>query len=301
MAVSSTIQLLNTIEWSKKMNFGRRSAIGNYLEPALTSANLVLQTIVGPPFAWRWNRVVTGFITAANQQDYTIFNYRASTAVQLGWFTIDDAGNCQVVTTAGSTGASVPSWNHSINGTTSDGTAVWTNKGPVNSTATGSYTFGWIETASVKDDKSNWIEMTPKLCLALESKTGRPLYIAAQTDDGNGDVTFRLNAAPDAAYAVAITIQQKPPIFTSTSQTWAPVPDEFSRIYSWGFLSLMWLFADDPRFGAANSKFVSQLLSASEGLTETERNIFLANWQMISGQPVENANKVSQGTQARGM
>lgn len=301
MAATSTIQLLNTMEWTKKLNFGRRSAIGNYLEPALTSANIVLQTIVGPPFAWRWNRTVTGFVTVSGQQDYTLFNYKASTAVTVGWLTIDDAGNCQSCTTAGTTSASAPSWNHTKGGTTTDGTATWTNMGPVSAKATGTYSFGWIETASVQDTNGSWMELTSQLCLAFESQQGRPRYISAQGDDGSGNISFRLNGVPDAAYPVVITLQQKPSLFTSISQTWAPVPDEFSRIYSWGFLSMMWLFADDPRFGAANSKFVSQLLATSEGLTETQRNIFLSNWQMVTGQPVENANKISQGTQARGM
>jgi hypothetical protein len=74
MASSSTNTLLRTIEWTKKLNFGRRSAIGNFLEPAMTSANTVMQTMLGAPFAWRWNRVVTGFITTPGQQDYTLLS-----------------------------------------------------------------------------------------------------------------------------------------------------------------------------------------------------------------------------------
>src|SRR5271170_495752 len=121
MAVSSSTTLLQTVEWAKKFNFQRQLAIGNFLEPAVTSANLVVQTILGPPFAWRWNRFIIGFITTPGQQDYTLFNYLPSTAVKLGWFTIDDAGNCQKCTTAGTTGSSAPSWNHTVNGTTTDG------------------------------------------------------------------------------------------------------------------------------------------------------------------------------------
>jgi hypothetical protein len=143
--------------------------------------------------------------------------------------------------------------------------------------------------------------MTSKLCLGKDSRQGRPGNIAAQSDDGQGNVTFRLMPAPSAAFPVSVTIQQKPTLFTSVSQTWAPIPDEFSHIFNWGFLSLMWLFSDDPRFGVANQKFVSQLLGASEGLTETQRNIFLQNWQAITGQPISNSDALQQGVQARGM
>jgi hypothetical protein len=63
----------------------------------------------------------------------------------------------------------------------------------------------------------------------------------------------------------------------------------------------MWLFSDDPRFGVANQKFVAQLLGASEGLSETQVNIFLGQWQAITGQPISNQDRMQQGYQSRGM
>lgn len=53
------------------------------------------------------------------------------TAVALGTTVVDSNGNTQVVTTAGSTGSSVPTWNVTTGGTTTDNTAVWTNLGAV--------------------------------------------------------------------------------------------------------------------------------------------------------------------------
>jgi hypothetical protein len=292
------------MEWCKKLNFGRQSAIGNFLEPAITSANIIMQTILGAPFSWRWNRVVTGFITTAGQQDYTIFNYAASTSVKIGWYAVDDVGNCQKCTTAGTTGSSAPTWNHSVSGTTTDGTVTWTNIGPIGITASQTYSLGWIETVSIYDVNLStpaWKEITTSLCLALDSSQNRPRFISAQSDDGNGNITFRLMTTPDAAYPVSITLQQKPTVFTSVNQSWSPIPDDYSRLYMWGFLSLMWLFADDPRFGEANQKFIAQLLSTAQGLSETERNIFLSNWQALTGQTIVDANRISQGTQARGV
>lgn len=303
MASSSNTTLLQTMEWAKKLNFGRRSALGNFLEPALTSANTVMQTILGAPFAWRWNRVVTGFITTAGQQDYTLVNWQASLPVRPGFLTVDDAGNSQQATTGGTTGGAAPTWSHNKGATTSDNGVVWTNLGSIGLPVSQTYTFGWIETASVQDtvnSQSKWFEITSELCLASDSAVARPRFIAAQGDDGNGAITFRLMPVPDTVYPVAITMQQKPTVFESVSQTWAPIPDEYARLYNWGFLSLMWLFADDPRFGTANQKFVSQILSSAEGLSETQRNIFLQGWSQNSGQPVSNADKMSQGYQARG-
>lgn len=304
MASSSSITLLGTMEFAKKLNFNRASNIGNLVEPALTSANLVLQTMVGAPFAWWWNRVMTGFITTVGQQDYTLFNYQTSTPVKLGWYTVDDAGNSQKCTTVGSTGSSTPTWDHTLNGTTTDGTAVWTNIGNLgNSEVTGSYSFAWIETASVQETNNSgtrWVEMETKQLLALEEKQARPRYIAGQLTDGLGNITFRINPVPDKIYPIVLTFQQKPPLFTKTSQTWSPVPDEYSHIYTWGFLSLMWLFSDDPRFGLANSKFIAGLLGTSQGLSQTQINIFLQNWQYITGQPQSSQIALTQGAQGRG-
>ena len=109
---SSTIKLIQTLDWAKRFSFLRPQNNGNYNEPAITNANIVLQTIVGPPFAWRWNRVVTGFVSKPGQQDYTIFNYLSSTAVPKGWYAVDSNGNSnsQLATTAGTTGSSQPTW-----------------------------------------------------------------------------------------------------------------------------------------------------------------------------------------------
>jgi menaquinone-dependent protoporphyrinogen IX oxidase len=61
----------------------------------------------------------------------------------------------------------------------------------------------------------------------------------------------------------------------------------------------MWLFADDPRYQLANQKFVTQILGANTGLTDTERNIFLNNWQQVTGQVQSMINAQTQGFQSR--
>jgi hypothetical protein len=306
MASTSTNTLLGTQVFTERLNFGRRANLGNSLEPAITCANMTMQAILGPPFRWRWNRVITGFYTVANQQDYTLFNYLPSTPVKTGWFTIDDAGYAQKCTTPGSTGGSAPTWNHTPTGTTTDGGVTWTNAGLVDPEAVGSYTFGWIENASVKDTSTaKWMPMTPMIGLGLDATAGRPGNISAQIDDGQGNITFRLMPVPTSAAPVSITLQEKPGFFSATStagvnQTWAPIPDEYAHLYNWGFLSLMWLFSDDPRFPTANAKFVSALLAANHGLTETERNSWLNNWMVLTGQPIDNQIKLTQANQARG-
>lgn len=233
---SSTITILQSMEWAKKFISNRRTALGDYLEPAITSANLVMQTIVGPPFVWRWNRAIKTFTLANGTQDYP----------QL----------------------------------TSD--------------------FGWIEKCSVQDPTtSNWKEIQAKISLGLDSAKAYPANVSAQIDDGAGNITFRFMPVPEKAYPVSITYQKKASLITGVNDTWSPIPDEYSYIYQWGFLAMMWMFADDPKFNLANQRFIAHLLGANQGLTQTEINIFLSRWQEITGQPMVNANTMQQGYQGR--
>ena len=54
--------------------------------------------------------------------------WAANTSYALGAKIVDANGNVEQVTTAGTSGASAPSWNATIGGTTTDGTATWTNE-----------------------------------------------------------------------------------------------------------------------------------------------------------------------------
>ena len=63
----STITLQDTATWSLSY-LEQQPILINGLDPALGSANLVLQTILGPPFSWPFNRRILAFSTSA--QDY---------------------------------------------------------------------------------------------------------------------------------------------------------------------------------------------------------------------------------------
>lgn len=301
---NSSITLLQTVDWAKRFIFKRPLALGNFNEPAITSANLILQTIIGAPFRWRWNRILTGFVSVPGQQDYTIFNWTASVPVTLGYVLVDSNGFSQQVTSAGTTGSSIPTFNQTFAVTTTDGTATWTNMGFIGKGLSTTYSLNWIENASIQDsDAINcsfvWKQITPHIDLALDTQKSRPHSISAQFDQGNNNVTFRLMPCPDKAYPVQIQLQQKPPVITGLNGTWSPIPDEYSRLYNWGFLSLMFSFADDPRAQYASQKFITNLLSTAEGLTETEMNIWLNNWEQITGSPAVKGQHLQQGNQVR--
>lgn len=232
-------QLAASITWAQQFNFNRNLAIGSNNEPALSSANIIKQTILGPPFAWPWNRNVTTFTCTNTTQDYAE--------------TVAD--------------------------------------------------FGWIEHASIQDinTSNKWQDLENQIRLPLSTNTALSEYVSAQTDNGSGTITFRLLPVPDAAYPVSITYQKASVDFTATTDTWTPIPNRYAYIYNWGFLALMYLYADDPRFQVTNQKFVANLLGAAQGLTATQVNIFLNNWQAITGTQIFNQGTEAQGIQARAL
>lgn len=71
----STKNLQDTITWcGAYINF-QPLTIGG-VDPAVSIANMILQTLLGPPFCWRWNRATATFtaaqISTVWQQDYAV-------------------------------------------------------------------------------------------------------------------------------------------------------------------------------------------------------------------------------------
>lgn len=140
--------------------------------------------------------------------------------------------------------------------------------------------FGWIEKANltfpiVQGSPGHSIELSNELVVASETQTNQPAIISAQLDDDNGNITFRIFPAPDQLYTLYIIYQKASPKFSSLTQTWAPIPDYMSYLFHQGFKALAYEYMGDERFGFALQLFMQQLLSSNEGLSETEKNIFL--------------------------
>jgi hypothetical protein len=211
--------------------------VGN-MEPALMAANMVLGTILGPPFKWRWNRATFQFDLNIGVTDYELFLVPA------------DFGFMEMQ---------------------------------------------WIQDASVKN-----YQLTGATALAMETNQSRPTRIATEFDDNTGNITFRVADSPDAAYTVSLDYQKKAPLMTSPASTWAPVPDEFAYIFNEGFLARMSLLVNDARFPIFENYFIAHLLSAQDGLSDVERNIFLGNWTALSGTLSRAQGAVNSGAAGRG-
>lgn len=309
----STIKISDTMSWAARLSYERPLAVTNSLEPALTAANMVMQTILSPPLSWWWNNEELAFTTSPTLLTGNITNFSiTSNVVTLSTSTTFPVGSL-VVPSGLTTGTYLNGQALivlSSNGTittanfTHANVASTPDTGTLTATTTQDYSvsspeFSHIEHASVYDTTvtpNKWFELKVEDNLALETATARPRFINPHTQDASGNITFRVMPAPNVAYPVSVHIQKAAPQITSLNQTWSPVPDYMQYVYNWGFLALMYLFADDARFSWANQKFTAGLLGRAEGLSEQERNIFLNNWNNLTG---EQALKTQQGISAR--
>jgi len=311
----STVRVADTIEFCKRLSFDRNPVIGNSLEPALTAANIVMQTLLSPPLNWFWNNQEIGFTTSPTPQTSAITNITILSGLLTVVGTNSFAFGSPIIFSGVTTvtqlnGLLVIPITVSSTGFTANVTLADVASTPVTGTATNATTqdyalpvpnFSHIEHASVYDISQTpprWTQLKLQDSLALETKSDRPFYLNDHTEDGNGNMTFRVLPPPDLAYPISIHIQKTAPRVTSANQTWAPIPDFMQYIYTWGFLALIWHFSDDARAPVANQKFLAGVLGRAEGLTEEDRNIFLNAWYNLTGM---DQAKSQQGMQARGI
>jgi hypothetical protein len=137
--------------------------------------------------------------------------------------------------------------------------------------------FGWLEKAVLYDPNSGYnpTELQVELLKGEDTLPNVPQRIAAQMDDGNGNITFRIFPAPDQVYNVCLVYQNAATLFTSTSQTWAPIPDYMSYIYNEGMDYKTFEYLGDPRAQTSGQLFFQSLAQMMEGLTESQKNLWL--------------------------
>lgn len=138
--------------------------------------------------------------------------------------------------------------------------------------------FGFIESGWLVDSQNNQYSLNGAVELPMCVSVKRPERIAPQFDDNAGNITFRMETIPDAAYTCYVDFQQTAPLITSPASGWGPVPDYFNYIFNFGYLAVIALLTNDSRFPIFEKWFIGRLLNAQGALSEQERNIFLANW-----------------------
>lgn len=294
MSAQNTYTVQNSITWAQYFVGNRPLALAGGTEPALTAANIVTQTILQPPFTWRWNRNEVQFLSVDPQ------GWLPATPYSLGYKIVDPFGHMQTVTTNGVTGATQPAWAFGLDQTTADGTVVWTSS-LVSDYSIPVDDFGYIERAYITAARGTPIvtEITNlSELITSDAGTGQTHTIAPVLDDGEGNITFRLMPGmPDQLYYVNIVYQKQPALLTALANPWS-IPDRYGSVYNNGFLGMIYLFADDARSAFILQRFAASLIALSEGLSEQQKNAFLEQWDLTTIL-TRQMSKSNQGVSAR--
>lgn len=126
---------------------------------------------------------------------------------------------------------------------------------------------GWLESCSIVDKNST---LTPQPQYPIEVVQNLPptylkddpMKIAWMKPTGS-QITFRLDkVASTTIFTVKPVYQGKPPIKTSLTQDWSPIPDEMGFVIRQGFLAHAYRLADDPRAAQEYAKFIAMIKTA---------------------------------------
>ena len=317
MATTNTVQ--TSVYFAQCFLGFKQLNIGTSLQPAVTAANIVLETIIGNPFVWNWNRSVLAYALPTNFQDVAVStNATPSTAaatfgfIEKGGYVpavavTATASTSTVVTytaantfTAGNPVTIVGTTNASgifnlINATiaSASGTQFTVN---LANAGFGSQAETGYAGSGVTAEITNIADV-----LGTGTETGAPNFLAAQTDNNAGTITFRALPAADQNYIIFVTFQKRiPALITTLSGTWAPIPDHFSYIYENGFTAWMLAYALDPRWQNFNQKFVASLLAAAEGVSDEDKNQFMTMWGEHMNTAASMGARRQQGVQGIG-
>ncbi len=311
--MAATRSLQNSIDWMKPFLSWANLTIGTNNEPAFTSANQILQTIVGPPFIWPWNRGTANFLTTVGQQDYN------AAISNFGWLekaTIELAGTITHVVANGVTAVytAIQGFSTLPNGGTNTPVVITgcTTSGLNGTFAIVSATptsFTIASTVNVTENESGAVAVAgPSVqmdikpdALSEDRAQDRPTFISAQSSDESGTTfTFRLMPLPDQNYRVNLTYQEAPIPFVNLTDKWG-IPDQLQYIYNYFFAFFMFDYFDDPRAARYRQLAVASLLGRQTGISLTDRNLFLGKWLDIMSEEENESQGTQQGVQGRGI
>jgi hypothetical protein len=297
MATTNTIQ--GTINWAAAFILNRPATgvAGAFQEPGLTLANLIMSTILSPPFAWQWNRATTTFSVTQGTSDYPVvmndFGYLEKATITYG--TVPNVYTNPVYELENSTimaAEGVQNRPFKICPLLDDnaGNITW-RLFPIpdqSYTATLTYQKAPIQATSLYGTQ-----------LAITSVAAASGGVAVYTGTITGGTGNALagkyfqaagftasNGADNGLYlctassSTTITLQNPNAVIDTTgtvapATTWAPIPDKYNFLYERGMLAHLHGMYDSATYLQELQLFFRQLVGCSEGWSETAKAIFL--------------------------
>lgn len=287
---------------------------GNGMEPAVSIASIIRNTLMNAPLTWYWNRNEVTFTTVAGQQDYaqlTVLDLNFIEDVSL----TDDQGNITLV--------------KDIYNTSSLGVSSFQQRPNAISVQKSDAVTGCVFRFLGVPDKIYTVTITYQ---KIAPQFG-PFFITAAANAVGGNTTYTgiFDTASFPAGSIA-TISGYPtasvvnngsfPVISVTTTSlvvanasgvvstqaafvsnlsWGPIPDQFSDIYNNLFLSEALSAYDDPRSQLYRQRGVAAFMATATGLTETQKNAFTQQWLARDTERQASAGTTQLGNAGRGV
>lgn len=311
--------LTGTLNWSAPYIEYSPLTAGLNLEPAVTIASVIRNTIMTPPMTWPWNRVedssqfttlVQGSTTNFNQDyTYNIKNFGFLEKCSI----IDSTGRPFEVPTVYNTAALA------LGGASQRPTqvAVIANNPGVNfkirflgipdqvyqivltyqTLAVQFTTFSITSVQAASGGQTTYIgTFDPTILLVGQSA----LVANLKTPANNGSFQILSCNATTLVLANPNGAAETDPGLV-VNQSWAPIPDSYSDIYNNLFLGEAYAAVDDVRSELYRRRGVAAFLAKQDGLTDTQKNVFAQQWLSQAREAASVTLKLQQGVQGRGI
>lgn len=304
-----------SINWSLPYVQYSPLSAGTFGEPAVSIATLIRNSLLSPPLTWAWNRKEdSSASTVAGTQDYVIsitdFGYLEKVSVtdtNGNTFELKDVyNNLPLSATTTTTNArSRPSAVAVLIST--PGTSVKIRFMQVPDAV---YTINLTYQVAAVPFTANAITAAANASAGNTSYAGTftpSLFVAGQSAFISG---FKINPANNGTFTIvscsptALSVVNPSGVAETISAfavnaSWFPIPDYYSDIYNWLFLSEAMAATDDARSQVYRQRGVAAFIAKSDGLTDMQRNAFIQQWGNYNREGQSVVLKLQQGMQAR--
>lgn len=307
--------LQQSINWSLPYVEYSPLSAGTAGESAVSTATLIRNSLLSPPLTWAWNRKEdSSTSTVAGTQDYTIpltdFGYLEKVSVT------DTSGNIYelkdvynnlplTATTATTNSRSRPLAVAVLISNPGTNIKIRFMQVPdavyvINLT----YQIAAVPfTANIITGAGNVIAGNTTYTgtfIASLFPTGQSAMIFGFSIHPANNGTFVIVSCSSTSLVVANSAgaDETTPAY-AVNASWYPIPDYYSDIYNWLFLSEALSVTDDPRSQLYRQRGVAAFLAKSSGLTEMQKNAFIQQWMNYSRETQSLVLQVQQSNQAR--
>jgi len=143
--------------------------------------------------------------------------------------------------------------------------------------------FGWLTGATMMElnnnsSPANWRQMKAVKELPKWQRVSDPEKVAMVQDLGTGVLKFRFMQIPGGViWAVNLIYQQAAPLFTSMSNTWSPIPDNYGDLIRQAALYRCYRYLNPNSPSTVNEKKkLEQVIAKSQGHDDAEEsNVYL--------------------------